>query len=321
MATIVASCPRLARLHLSAMDEVVLQSCDGLLDWLARPSARLLKLDSIEFAPRAAKTLARVLLSSTTLRTIMLFYTPHTRDAFFDPTAPPLPRQLRKLTIELDANWDITPALFDKLATSAVTRLHLRSDVHRDVAPVVAALAPTLKALKLDEAKMKRLPPLPVLQYLQLSDVTLASEAVVDLASLLVTSTSLFRLDLRHSELPDDQLQTILYALPRWLSRQQRTCYVYLSVSPETETLVTAALLRTRNTLEVQLEINSAELAVCQRLLTVLGATSRMKMRFICLGDRICNHERLETHARLQRVETESSWLLSPSTTPWVSLA
>ncbi|EQC34442.1 hypothetical protein SDRG_08211 [Saprolegnia diclina VS20] len=99
MAAVAASCPRLAHLRVFSKTVVRLQCCKSLVAWLSLPHARVFKLFGIDFAPPAAKTLAHTLFTSTTLRTIKLLGASNVLEAFLNPSYPPLPRQLRNVSM------------------------------------------------------------------------------------------------------------------------------------------------------------------------------------------------------------------------------
>ncbi|KDO30399.1 hypothetical protein SPRG_05110 [Saprolegnia parasitica CBS 223.65] len=104
MAAVAASCPHLAILCLNSKTIANLQCCKSLFRWLSQPTARRFKLYEIDFAPRAAKTLAHALLASTTLHTIKLFRASSVINAFLDPSSQPLPNQLRNLALEFGSS-------------------------------------------------------------------------------------------------------------------------------------------------------------------------------------------------------------------------
>ncbi|EQC40306.1 hypothetical protein SDRG_02208 [Saprolegnia diclina VS20] len=168
----------------------------------------------------------------------------------------------------------------------------------------MATLPQTLRKLCLSSATMSTFPTLPKLEKLDLWTVALTSDAFASLSAQLAASDSLVRLKLAEANLPKDQLETILYTLPRVLSRQKQVCCVHLSVSIETEMLVTAVLFLTRNTRYVWLDLtadDSLDLAMSQRLLAAL--------------------EELETYAALHGIEYFGEWFHSPRRTPWLAPA
>ncbi|EQC34440.1 hypothetical protein SDRG_08209 [Saprolegnia diclina VS20] len=214
----------------------------------ARPQAKAFKLLRINFVARVAKTLAHALLSSKTLRTIKLLDVSNVLSAFLDPYYAPLPSQLRNLALDFTADWDDVPTLADKLAPLTIRSLDLRFDTSPDISCVLAVLPPTLRKLKVDHVRTTSFPKLPRLQQLGLWSTPLTDKAVADISALLAASTTLSRLNLAESGVPKDQLRTILYALPRCLSRQATACTARLPVAMDTEALVATVLFQTRNT-------------------------------------------------------------------------
>ncbi|KDO30398.1 hypothetical protein SPRG_05109 [Saprolegnia parasitica CBS 223.65] len=127
----------------------------------------------------------------------------------------------------------------------------------------MATLPLTLRRLRLATVTLATFPTLPKLQKLDLWSVALTNDAFASIMALLTSSDSLERLNLADADLPKDQLETILYALPRML--------------------VVAVLFLVRNTQRIWLDLNgdnSLDLAMCQRLLAAFRATSRMELGF-----------------------------------------
>ena len=293
MTAILTACPHLSQLRLASERRSRLQRCNGLVTWLSRPSARELKLINIDFTPRTATTLARTLSSSTTLHTIKLMQVPTTVEAFMDPSSPPLPLQLRNLTVGRGGGGDNLVAL---------------------------AFPPNMRKLKLINVTLTSFPSLLTLKALQLCRVKLTTDAVADITSLLATSMRLSSLSLHDANLPDDQLDAILYALPCWLSRQRKDCLVRLCLTNKGAEQLAMAMALTHNTHAVNWQVDgddSLELATCQRLVTALGATSRMELNFMMQWTKK-QTKLLEQHGELQRVKTNGYRFYSPKTAPWV---
>ncbi|EQC40309.1 hypothetical protein SDRG_02211 [Saprolegnia diclina VS20] len=322
MAAITASCPRLPNLILGAAKHFTLPRCESLLAWLARPSSRKFELICIDFAPRAATSLAIKMLSSTTLHTLTVSEAHHVLTSCLDPSAPPLPRQLRHLTFGTKKGWRDVASFAGKLAPSAIQRLDLRFGTSLDISSIMAVVPPTVRTLKLDNVGTDFFPALPELQYVRLRRATLANEAIVALTALLATSTSLVRLDLEDATLPEDQLQLIHYALPRWLSRQQHACTARLHVTEANVAMLAAVMIMTRNTQFVHLELcddDACELVAQRSFVTALGTTSRMRLRLLTALSTEDEVE-FEEFARLHHVECARGLFHSPKCTPWMPL-
>ncbi|EQC34438.1 hypothetical protein SDRG_08207 [Saprolegnia diclina VS20] len=294
MAAILAACPHLSQLRIASERRSRLRRCNGLVTWLTQPTARELKLINTDFAPRPAKILARTLLSSAMLHTVKLTQVPTTSEAFMDPSSPPLPLQLRNLTIERGGG-----------GANLVSR----------------AFPPYLRKLKLINVSLASFPPLLTLKALQLCSVKLTDDAVADITSLLAISTLLSSLSL--ADLPDDQLNSILYALPWWLSRQRNDCIVRLCLTKKSAELLVLAMALTHNTHTVNFLVDgddSLDLSACQRLVTALGATSRMELNFTTHWTKK-QTTLLEQHAALRRVKMNGYRFHSPKATPWMAIA
>ncbi|EQC34444.1 hypothetical protein SDRG_08213 [Saprolegnia diclina VS20] len=319
MAAVTASCPRLAHLRLFSPTVVNLKCCKSLLPWLSQPNARVFKLLKIDFAPRAAKVMAHTLLSSTTLQTIKLFGSSNVVDAFFYPSSPPLPRQLRNFALHFGLTSVDSSTIAAKLSQTTIHSLDLRFSELRDLLSIMATFPRTVRRLRLSSVTMATFPTLPKLQELDLWAVTMTSEAVASLSAQLAASDSLVRLNLAEATLPNDQLETILSVLPRVLSSQRQACYVHLPVSIETEMLVTAVFFLTRNTQSVWLDMtadDSHDVALRQRLLAAFRATSRMKLVIACNGAPRLDRNYVAQLAALHGIEYFGGWFHSPSRTP-----
>ncbi|KDO29180.1 hypothetical protein SPRG_05422 [Saprolegnia parasitica CBS 223.65] len=316
--------PRLSNLRLFSETETTLQRCEHLVAWLTRPSTRRFSLIYIDFPVRAAKALAHALVASSTLRAIKLVFSHNVLAAFLDPSSPSLSRQLRHLSIHIDADWDYVPSLAAKLSSSAIKSFNLVSKVRHEVTPVMDALPATLRRLKLSNVQIASFPLLAELEYLKLCNVPLTSDAVAGLTAALAASTTLVRLKLANAQLPDDQLQQLLCALPRCLSRQKSKCEVYLQVTVVSEPLLITALAQMRNTEQVAMTLSGGDalnLAACQRLLTALSATSHMELSLLPANWTSNDFAALDAYAALHHIPCLDDSYLSPSSTPWVALA
>ncbi|EQC34443.1 hypothetical protein SDRG_08212 [Saprolegnia diclina VS20] len=151
----------------------------------------------------------------------------------------------------------------------------------------------------------------------------MTSDAFASLSAQLIASDSLLSLNLADAALPKDQLETILFALPRMLSRQRQACFVGLPVSIETEMLVTAVFFLVRNTQYVWLDLtadDSFDLAMSQRLLTAFRATSRMRLGFFGKDAPVVHEEDVTRYAALYGIECANWWYRSPRRMPWLAL-
>ncbi|EQC40334.1 hypothetical protein SDRG_02235 [Saprolegnia diclina VS20] len=284
MAAITAFCPNICALHFTAAASGSLDNCESLVEWLDQSRAEQFQLNGINFSLAAAKTLAHALLASPGLHMIKLVDTSSMLRFFLDPSLALPPRQLRDLTIQVQDYWS------------------------RIVFPS------TLRSLKLAMMSLDHfLLQLPNLEHLQLRFVEMTRAAVADLAALLAATTTLHRLDLAYARLHDDHIKTLINALPTWLNRQQKACYVRLDMTDMTAALLPAAIANIRNTHEVQLELRNVddlELAVSQRIVTALGATSRIKVRF---ANEVWAPD--DVKAASLHVQYSDGWFVSPHAT------
>ncbi|EQC30852.1 hypothetical protein SDRG_11334 [Saprolegnia diclina VS20] len=311
-----ASCPRLRRLRLSVDRLSLLDNASSLVAWLARPNTRELKIIGIDFAPAAAKKVAHTMLASTTLTMLKLLLVPNVTRFLLDLSLPPVPPQLRRLALRREKLP--AEAFAAKIAGSRLVGFALAMVEPVDVTQIVRVLAsiPTLRKIKLENARLTALPPMPQLQALVLPSVTVTNDVVEGIVLLLTSSQQLGRLNISETPLSDAQMSGILLALSGWLSRRRDTSYVALRISKASSTQLTAALRQTRNTNEIQLQVRDMGLGLAgrKRIVTVLRATSKVSLQFKYDADWADDdQQRLEDHGRRHRIEFEQDWAFSPS--------
>ncbi|EQC40314.1 hypothetical protein SDRG_02216 [Saprolegnia diclina VS20] len=294
---VVAACPQAERIVMNSTKRSPLSDCKTLLAWLALPTARHLELNGTDFQGEPSAELATAMLTSTRLETIELLEAPSLARAILSPSSPPLPRQLRHLAI-----WDYTrdmndvspPLAFDeadmadlaaKIANSHLKSLDLWLEAPCDATSVlcVSAHIPTLTKLAARKATLTSFPPLTQLLHLELSSVTLSDKAVESLAALLRSSPKLVQLHLGNDPLPISQANTILRALPQWLSHRGSACGVHLAIQSDAcATAFAAALAQTSNTHKVKITVSARGLSVKAktRIVAALASTSRMALVF-----------------------------------------
>ncbi|KDO25373.1 hypothetical protein SPRG_09314 [Saprolegnia parasitica CBS 223.65] len=281
MTAITALCPNISDLRFTAAASATLESCESLREWLGQPRAQQFDLNGINFFPAAAKTLAHALLAAPMLHTIKLEDSSMVLGSFLDGSHALPPRQLRDMTIQVWDNWDR------------------------------ATFPSTLRSLKLLIVTLRHFPlQLPELERLQLRYVDMTDDSVADLAAFLAATTTLHQLDLAYTYMNDDRLKPILNALPTWLDRQRRACYVRLDAMDVTAAALPTVLAQIRNTHEVQIELCGAdnlELAVGQRIVAALGATSQIKLRF---ANEVWAPD--DVKAASPHVQYTNGWFLSP---------
>ncbi|EQC34425.1 hypothetical protein SDRG_08195 [Saprolegnia diclina VS20] len=106
LAVVVEACPRLERVRLRPSSLSTASDYAALLAWLALPTSRHMALDRTEPKGELCAKLMTAMLASTTLETIELLEVPIFIRAVLSSSSPPLPRQLRHLTIKDDAKYD-----------------------------------------------------------------------------------------------------------------------------------------------------------------------------------------------------------------------
>ncbi|KDO25379.1 hypothetical protein SPRG_09320 [Saprolegnia parasitica CBS 223.65] len=347
LAAVIATCPNIERICVELSKLSFMSDCTSLLAWLALPTARHLTLDCIDFHVELGAELATAMLDpSTALETIELSEAPNLTRAILSPSSPPLPPQLRHLTI-CDYTMDNDDALHDvfyddydapltfgnsdvaalaaKIANSRLESLVLGPQYPSDLTPVVNILPqlPTLTKLALQEVHLASFPPLVQLLYLELRFVTFPDEAVESLATLLGSSPKLVHLDLSYSELTDYQVETILRALPHWLSHRGTTCNVALPIMTEASaTALIAALAKTRNSHRVTCLIATSGLSLHykKQLVAALASTSRMalcilgadRFEFVALEAYGRQHQLTIAYRKESTTAAKECWFHSP---------
>ncbi|EQC40312.1 hypothetical protein SDRG_02214 [Saprolegnia diclina VS20] len=306
LTAVVANCPHVERISVSSSEISHMSDGRTLLTWLALPTARHLELDSTDFQGALGTDLAAAILVSNTLETIELLQVSSLVRAVTSLSSPPLPQQLRHLVIwdylleddSYDSNNDddaaAPPPAFDeadmaalaaKIATSRLESLRLWLRAPCDAASVLSILleVPTLTKFALQEATLTSFPPLMQILHLELSWVTLSDEAIVSLAALLRSSPKLVQLDLGNHQLPDHQANTIMRALPQWLSHRGSACSVYLAIKSDAcASAFATALAQTRNTHKVTITVSAYGLSLAAKKLVVaaLALTWQMSLSF-----------------------------------------
>ncbi|KDO25371.1 hypothetical protein SPRG_09312 [Saprolegnia parasitica CBS 223.65] len=152
MAAIAASCPGLSALGLSTCSSSILESCESLLKWLARPIAKSFKLSYMHFPKLQADALMQALSSSPSLESIKLQSDLTRGKSIVRPSALWQTPHLRHLTIDAHnintthiISWDDTTCL---------------------------AFPPTLRSFRVYNTQMANFPPLPELQSLTLGNTS-----------------------------------------------------------------------------------------------------------------------------------------------------
>ncbi|EQC40333.1 hypothetical protein SDRG_02234 [Saprolegnia diclina VS20] len=340
LAVVITASPRLERLSLRSYFKSVMADGTNLLAWLARPSARHLHLERIVFDAELGTALARAMLTSKTLNTIELVDTPYLAHGVMSPSLPPLPRQLRHLTMHFDKSADVNSdlpwtfgdadawALATKIVLSNLTTFKLRLQNRCDVTPVMTALdlIPTLTTLALETVHVSAFPHLVQLWRLELLAVTYSENAIASLATLLHAFPKLTHLDLGQQQLPYHQALSIFRALPLWLSHRGTACEVHLGIESDAHANAFAtALVQMRNTHKITLTVLNGGLSLKahQYIVAALGLTSRMGLRFSPMAGYLSADEKvtLATYSKLHRVQISKrkrrdyteTWYLSPS--------
>ncbi|KDO25560.1 hypothetical protein SPRG_20680 [Saprolegnia parasitica CBS 223.65] len=327
LAVVVSTRPELASLHLKAENTPLLEDATSLVRWLRLPNATTFKLTRLDLVGPAAATLATALLASPTLTKIKLEHAPCLARLLLDPALPPLPRQLHKLTLRYRGLSASVPAIAAKVASSRLTNLALSAFVPCNFMVIVAALphVHAMAKVKLTGADLVAFPILPQLRRLALHKCVLSKAAVIDLATLLTSSTRLEALDLSESLLPDAHARHLLLAVPRWCSqrgpfRLLRLCHTALS--DESAAVLAIALATARNTSAVWIDVsgNVLSAASCRGLLTALSATTQMTLMLYNAGPSI---EDLVTHAQTHGVGSVRALTFTsppPEANPWTTL-
>ncbi|EQC40332.1 hypothetical protein SDRG_02233 [Saprolegnia diclina VS20] len=339
--TVVATCPQVERFFFGSCSLMCMSDCTALLAWLALPTARHLKLDRTDFENELGAELATGMLMSSTLETIELFEIPSFTRTFLSPSSPPLPPQLRHLTIcdymMCDGYYSIEeqenaitdpPPAFDeadvaalaaKIATaSRLESLDLWPRTSCDATAVVSVLPqlPTLTKLALQEVHLTTFPHLVQLLHLDLSSSTFSDEAIESLATLLCSSPKLKHLDLGCDQLPDHQAKTVLRALPQWLSCRGTACDVYLAIQSDVCVgAFTTALALTRNSHAVNIILYALRLSLetKTKLVAALRSTSGHHVTFFSPSRRKRAPLPLPQRSRIPAVRTRSRFRSIPT--------
>ncbi|EQC40316.1 hypothetical protein SDRG_02218 [Saprolegnia diclina VS20] len=339
LTAIVATCPQVERISVGSSSYSPVWDCKALLAWLALPTARHLKLDGTDFQDESGFELAMVMLTSSTLETITLSDVPSLTRAVVSPFSPPLPQNLRHLTIidsmlaqepgkddtfndmygngedddvvdpPLPFNDGDVAALAAKLSTaSRLEGFSLTAPTFCDATPLVNVLVqlPTLNRLFLCDVHLTSFPPLRPLLYLHLVSVTFSDKAIEHLATLLFSTPKLLQLDLsyQYNPLPDGQFRTILRALPQWLSGRSAVCRVNISMAGNAcASDMAAALAQTRNShkVKIMLRTNGVSLDAKKQLVAAIASTSQMAL-FIDGANRL-EEDELKAYGRQLRLQ------------------
>ncbi|EQC40331.1 hypothetical protein SDRG_02232 [Saprolegnia diclina VS20] len=307
LSAVVAQCPYVERIGFESTKLSLMSNGKALLAWLTRSHAHRLELHHIDFHDELCDELATALLTSTSLETIVLSGGPSLTRAMFSPSSPPLPQQLRHLTIfdylhEYDSSsyamaydWDYRAPVFflhgalgalaAKIAASRLETLELGPHYPTNLTSVVNILPSlkTLTKLRLQETQLTAFPPLRQLLHLEMTRMYVTDEAFASLTTLLGSSPDLVHLDLDFdgrtfwSLPPDDDVETMLRAMAHWLSHRGADCNVRLNIKTDASaTALVAALAQTRSSHEITFSIGAygISLDVKEQLVAALASSA-----------------------------------------------
>ncbi|EQC34432.1 hypothetical protein SDRG_08202 [Saprolegnia diclina VS20] len=293
LVAITESCPRIAVVSLTAPNFTVLEDSECLLELLARPSVTQFRLTGCAVAATATEDLVHGLRSLPSFESVRLECTGRSI-SMLRPSAPRPSRNLPILDID---------------ASSVVQDTSVWDEA------MCLAFPTVLRTFKVYNARMADFPQLPELRNLTLSNVELTSNAVASLCALLATTTTLTTLLFMTPSDFTQNVDAVLAALPRWLSRQRHACNVHLDVPTANAGVVAAIVEKTRSSHGVHLEVfNDINLAASKRVVTALGATSQMSVWL--LSRRNMQDDELKALAKMHNVYYEGSYFVSPRPTP-----